>query len=222
MKKLPPYTLLVVALLVIGFTAWATLSRLGGVDQAMISDKYPTSITPAGYVFSIWTLIYASWIAVGIFVLQHHEPRHLIVRAWQRLFGKRESLPLTTNEQGLMSLAMILTAVWLFPWHFDFIGTSVVVMLVLLGVLFALFFRARRAPEWFQLSIELFLGWIVVATIANISVWLVSLGMVTSDSMNWRIFALSVGALLNIWMLVKYRTWVMSAVFLWALAGILF
>jgi tryptophan-rich sensory protein len=39
---------------------------IGGVNTAQISDSNPTLITPAGYVFAIWGIIY---VLLGVFVI---------------------------------------------------------------------------------------------------------------------------------------------------------
>jgi translocator protein len=208
-SPLPKYSLLAVALIVIMLTTWATLAPLGGVDQAAISDRYPTSVTPAGYVFGIWSLIYASWIAVGIFALRQHHPRNHIVRIWQRWFGSREDILLTDEEQIYHMSAMTLTAIWLIPWHFAHIGISVIVMIMILGVLVRLFQISRRAPRWFHCAVQLFLGWILIATLANISVWAVANNWISSDSQLWAILVFGLGFAINMYTWIRYKTWTM-------------
>src|SRR5688572_22486589 len=51
---------------VIVFNWLAATGRLGS-DTGAISDKYPTMLTPAGYAFSIWSLIYLGIIAFSIY-----------------------------------------------------------------------------------------------------------------------------------------------------------
>ena len=66
------YIPLLVAIVVIGFTSWASIPSfgypLGGYSQADISNMYPTAITPAGFTFSIWSLIYLSWLIAGVYI----------------------------------------------------------------------------------------------------------------------------------------------------------
>jgi translocator protein len=63
------YLLLITSLLVIGFTALVSVPDspflIGGYTQAEISDMYPTALTPAGFTFSIWSIIYLSWLIAG-------------------------------------------------------------------------------------------------------------------------------------------------------------
>ena len=51
------------------FNALAGTGRLNGVMTNEVSDKYPTVLTPAGYAFSIWGLIYVGLIAFTIYQL---------------------------------------------------------------------------------------------------------------------------------------------------------
>ncbi len=75
---------------------------IGGMTQADISNMYPTAITPAGFTFSIWSLIYLSWIIAGIFVFLGKGTEH-------------------KNPIILFSFAIIFTALWLIPWGFQMI-----------------------------------------------------------------------------------------------------
>ena len=56
--RIRSFLVLAATLGVIGFNALASMGYVNGVTPGEISDNYPTSITPAGYAFSIWSLIY--------------------------------------------------------------------------------------------------------------------------------------------------------------------
>ena len=66
------YLLLIISLLTIGFTSLVSIPSspylIGGMTQADISNMFPSAITPAGVTFSIWSLIYLSWIVAGVYV----------------------------------------------------------------------------------------------------------------------------------------------------------
>ena len=155
------FILLVTSILVIVFTSLVSIPGssflIGGMTQADISNMFPTAITPAGFTFSIWSLIYLSWIFAGIYALKN---------------------PLKKDKRFLIvfSLAILLTAIWLIPWGYMFIGTSLVVMMMILGLLKYAFRLSRDSHPILRYSTELTLGWIHIATVANITIWLVSLG----------------------------------------------
>src|SRR5512141_1871073 len=110
----------------------ASALPLNGQNTGEISDRFKVYFVPAGYVFAIWGIIYIGWIAFAIYqALPAHrqEPR---LRALGYLFA----------------LSGIFNAAWLFCWHYNRFGLSVLVMLVLLGLLIASYVKlevGRRA-----------------------------------------------------------------------------
>jgi hypothetical protein len=113
------YLLLITSLIVIGFTSLVSVPGspylIGGMTQADISNMFPSAITPAGVTFAIWSLIYLSWIVAGVYVA---------------FFQKKKIV--TSNALMTFSSAIVLTAVWLVPWGYIWIGTALVVMIAIL------------------------------------------------------------------------------------------
>ncbi len=218
------YIPLLVAVLVIGFTSWASIPSfgypLGGYSQADISNMYPTAITPAGFTFSIWSLIYLSWLIAGVYIA-----RLPLTSLTQKLFGKIPffSKGETVSDKALIgfSLAMALTAVWLIPWGNNMIGLALIIMLVLLASLKYTFFQTRNVPLAFRSSVELFLGWINIATVANITVWFVSLGFTGGNIpvQIWAVGVLGLACILTLFYQLRYGTYIISLVFLWTMLG---
>lgn len=66
---MPKYILLISALVAVGLSAVFSILPVGIYNQAQVSALYPTLFTPAGFTFSIWSIIYASWIILGVGVL---------------------------------------------------------------------------------------------------------------------------------------------------------
>lgn len=139
---------------------------LNGRTTASISDQFPTLFVPAGYVFAIWGVIYLGWIAFAVYQALPAQRVHSRLQRIGWLFG----------------LANLANAAWLFAWHYEQVFLSVLIMLALLLLLGTIYRRldigrARVAARerWFvDLPFSLYLGWISVATIANVSVWLYS------------------------------------------------
>jgi hypothetical protein len=156
--------LTVVATIVVN--ALANILPLNGQNTGEISDRFKVYFVPAGYVFSIWGVIYIAWIAFAVY----------------------QALPAHTQEPRLrrlgylFALSGVFNAAWLFCWHYNRFGLSVLVMLMLLGSLIASYLRldiGRRpvtaAEKWcVDIPFSIYLGWITVATVANISDWLYS------------------------------------------------
>lgn len=192
----------------------ASTLPLNGQNTGEISDRLPTYFTPAGYVFSIWFLIFAGWIAFAIY---------------QALPAQREN-PRLRNLGYAFALSGVLNAAWLFCWHYNLFGVSVLVMLALLGTLIVSYLRldVGRAPsdgaeKWtVDLPMSVYLGWISVATVANVSTWLVSTGW---DGFGiapqvWAVIMIVVASLLGALMTVLRRDSGYVLVLAWAFAGI--
>lgn len=153
----------------VAMNALANTLPLFGNTTADVSRSYPTLFTPAPFTFSVWGVIYAGLAAFAVY---------------QALPAQRDD-PRLAVARPLFVLSSALNVGWLTAWHADAIVVSEVVMVALLLCLIALYRRidAWRAPatageRWLiDVPFSLYLGWISVATVANTSVTLVSLGV---------------------------------------------
>jgi translocator protein len=210
------YLLLITALITIGLTTLVSIPGspylIGGMTQADISAMFATSVTPAGFTFAIWSLIYLSWIVAGVYVVFFADRD-----------GKNQSRSLQDDKNRVyFSLAIALTAVWLIPWGNLWIGTSLVIMLVILGLLTYVFSRTRSANAIIRSSIEITLAWIIMATALNVTVWMRYMGWLTGGPADLYYAILALGAILFIiaTLQCRYRTYIISGVFLWTLLGV--
>jgi hypothetical protein len=201
------YLFLLISLLVIWWTSWLSVPYfgypLGGYSQADISNMYPNAITPAGFTFSIWSLIYLSWIILGFSIV----------------LGK---VKISRKQSLYFSWAIMLTGIWLVPWWYNMIGVSLIIMLVLLWVLKYVFRLTRDSAPALRQSVDLTLGWINIATVANITIYLVSLGFTGGNipEIYWAIGVLGLASLLTAYYQCRYHTYIISLVFLWTLFGV--
>ena len=120
--------------------------------------------------------------------------------------------------------------VWLFLWHYDQIGLSVVFMFVLLATLIAIYLRLGIGKTSFTLKEKVFvclpfsvyLGWITVASIANVASALVSIqwaGFGLADE-TWAVLVIAVALLITLAVIATRRDVAYSLVLVWALIGI--
>jgi len=187
---------------------------LNGLNTGEISDRFQVYFVPAAYVFSIWGLIYLGLLAYAVFQAlpsQKDNPRLQAIGGWVILGG----------------LANI---VWIFLWHYEqFVGT-LGAMLLLLATLIAVYVRLgtglTRVPPaetWaVRVPFSIYLGWISVATVANVSDVLDYVGWNRwgwSDE-GWMILILAVVVGLAALVNLSRRDVAYTAVLLWALAGI--
>ena len=188
---------------------------LFGRGTGEISARYPTLVTPAGYVFAIWGLIYIALLAYS--VAQFVRPL--------------ATDPLPDRLAWPIIISNVANVTWLFLWHSLNIYWTVPVMLALLVSLIAAYVIARRdRPEhpgalerWaVRAPLGLYLGWVSVATIANISNALVAARIVPLGipAASWGVIVLVVGAALAFVALAREGDCVYAGVFVWAFAGI--
>jgi hypothetical protein len=202
----------VATVIVNGLAGSTTL--LGGVNTAEISNANHTLITPAGYVFSIWGIIY---ILLGLFVI------------FQALPSQKEK-EYTKRIGWLFVLSSILNIVWLFLWQYEIIGVSVVLMFLLLATLIATYLRLNIGKSTVSLREKLavhvpfsvYLGWITIASIANVAVFLVSenwdgFGI---NPETWATLIIIVALAITILVLATRRDIAYGLVIVWALTGI--
>src|SRR5689334_7252662 len=150
-----PYAHLLSAIFALIINILATILPLNGQNTAEISDRFKVYFVPAGYVFAIWGVIYLGWIAFIIFQLRSSQKESARLRRLGYLFA----------------LTNIANAAWLFCWHYNQFGLSVLVMLALLGLLIAsyLHLNINRSPvsaiEYWSVDVvfSVYLGWITVA-----------------------------------------------------------
>ena len=202
----------VLTVLVNGLAGSTTL--LGGRFTAEISDMYPTLITPAGYVFSIWGVIY---ILLGIFVVFQALPSEK-GKDYQNRIG------------WLFVLSSLLNIFWLFLWQYEYLSLSVVLMFLLLATLIAIYLRLNigksavslREKLAVHLPFSVYLGWITIASIANVAVFLVSEnwdGFGISQE-TWATLIIIIALLITLLVIVTRRDVAYGLVIIWALVGI--
>lgn len=146
----------------------AGTGKINNTTPGDISDKYQTAITPAGYAFSIWSLIYLGLIAFSIY---------------QALPSQAENARFT-RIRSLYIANCAANCLWIYLWHYDFIAVSILAMLAILGTLVLINLNLRdtasAAEIWTaKVPFNIYFGWISVATILNASIVLVYLGVQT-------------------------------------------
>lgn len=140
----------------------AIVYELGGNSMPELSDRYANLFTPANITFSIWSLIYL--LLVGFLVAQ---------------FIKNAQTQITRNY--LFMLSCFFNFSWILVWQYEFLFISVLVMLALLYTLAKMNLQIREdGNEFYKIVFGVYLGWICIATIANITALLVSLGAMPS------------------------------------------
>ena len=208
-------TLVVLATLAtIAINGLANALPLNGLNTGEISDRFQIYFVPAGYVFSIWGLIYLGLLAYSVY---------------QVLPAQRDN-PYLDRIASLYVLSCAFNIAWLFLWHYEQFIFTIFMMLGLLLSLITIYLRldigqrpASAGIRWFvHLPFSIYLGWISVATIANASQLLDYLGWQGGGiaPQVWAILMLSVAALVGATMAIQRKDAGFVLVLVWAFAGI--
>ena len=194
---------------------WGT-GAAGGASVGEISSRYETFFTPAGYAFSIWGLIYLllfAFVGYQWFAWLKHRDDHYL------------------EQTGMwFTLGNLANGFWILAWTNESIGLSLGLIGILLLSLLVLMVKLRlsigdvpvRITTFVRWPVGIYLGWIVVATVANFSVLLVRLypdGAIATQAL-WTIVMIAFACLFYVW-LIYYRN-IHEAAFvgIWALTAI--
>lgn len=205
-------------LAMITVNALANILPINGVPTGAVSDNYANLFAPAGYTFSIWGLIY---LLLAIYTVYQFI-------AWRKKTSASRS-KLFEKIALYFSISSLINIAWLFAWHYDYMALTVVLMLALLLVLVKLKDIINKetlnTKERILVSLpfSVYLGWITVATIANITTFLVSInwnGFGISEPI-WTIIILLIGVAIGTLRSWKNRDIAYGLVLVWAYFGIL-
>lgn len=208
------FAVIVATLGTIAVNGLATGLPLNGQTTGEISDRFPSLFTPAGYVFSIWGIIYLGWLAYMVY----------------------QALPAQRTNPRLRAIGWpyvvsgVANSLWIFLWHYNQFTLSLAVMLLLLASLIVVY--GQLAPwrttvsageRWTtHLPFSVYLGWITVATVANAAT--VALDWQWSGAplspVTWTLALLGVASLLGLIFALREHNFGYVAVLVWAFLGI--
>jgi TspO/MBR family len=204
--------LTIVALIVMNVLANAL--PLNGIGTGAISDSFKVYFVPAGYVFAIWGLIYIGLLAYGIY---------------QALPAQKEN-PRLRRAAAPFIVGSLANIAWLFFWHYGLFALTVVAMLILLISLILVYqilginqVQVSKGERWLaQVPFSIYLGWISVATIANITnlLWLSGWNGFGLAPEVWTVIMLGVAVVLAFIMALRRHDVAYLLVLAWAFAGI--
>lgn len=195
---------------------------INGQTTAHISAQYPNLFVPAPITFSIWLLIY-SLLALfcmyeGSTLFENEKPG----------MDKKEKLVEIIGCRFILSC--VLNISWILAWHYHAILLSVFIMLGLLVTLISIFQKihaaatyAGRKARWFVYApFSIYLGWISIATIANITAYLASIGWNGWNIAEWlwACIMIVVATIPGLLMLLRKGNAFYALTVAWGLAGI--
>lgn len=188
--------------------AWPLFGRSTGA----ISNQFDALFTPAGFTFSIWGLIY---LLLGLFVA--------------RLMTYDASTdPMLFRKLAIwFIISCLFNIAWLIVWHALLIVWAMAMLSFLsytVGRIAVLIHELAEPPAKFErTTFMIYFGWVSVASIANVTIWLVSLDLIdpfgtASIWLTSLLVLIGVGIAINV---IRYfKSPVYSLVYIWAYLGI--
>ena len=185
---------------------------------AEISDSIPNLFVPTGLTFSIWGIIY-----ILLFIFAFYQIRDIFKK-------EKIDMPYLKKISFLFILASLANILWIFLWHYEQIILSILAMILLFFSLLFIYLRLNIGKSHVSLKEKLcvhvpfsvYIGWITVATIANVTALLVKIGWdgFGISQQTWTILLLIIATIITILILFTRRDYAYSAVIIWALIGI--
>ena len=171
-----------------------------------LSGQYPNLFVPAGITFSIWGIIYLMLLV--FVVVQFREQNKAIIAAIGWAFV----------------VTCILNAVWIVAWHYELLPLSVIIMLGLLATLILINGNLMQfSPGLTRAVFGIYLGWICIATIANITALLVGYnwGQWGLTQEGWAMIMIAAGVIICVFAILRLDNPFIGLAVIWALAGII-
>lgn len=203
-------------LAMVGVNIAANVIPIGGNTTGEVSRIYPNLFTPAPVTFAIWGVIYFCLLVFIIF-------------QWGSK-ASRYTSELIRDEIGIaFACSCILNIAWIFAWHMRKIELStllIVLLLISLIIITGRIDKIKKSPLTYiavNIGFDIYFGWIIAATIANISVMLTKLkwnGWGISDS-TWTVIILLVGAVIGALVVVCSNRYFAGVAIMWAYIGII-
>lgn len=211
-KALPVITL-ITYLIMIAINAMANILPINRITTGEVSDKYANLFAPAPITFSIWGVIYLLLLLYVIYQFKSY---------------KLEDKSLFIKVNSLFSISSIANAIWIIMWHFEvliatvFLMISILVCLALINVILKKHAKSTMDYLMIKLPFAVYFGWITVATIANITTYLVSIdwNKFNLGEAFWTNIILLVGALIGSITTIRLKSYPYALVILWAYLGI--
>ena len=190
----------------IAVNALANIVPINGVTTGEISNAIPIYFVPSGYVFGICGFIYISLLFYAFYIFKDFQKEDEKIFPW-------------------FVIGSLSNTIWIVLWHYKFIYLSILPMLLLLSSLIAIY-NITDTKEYSKLKripFQIYLGWISVATIANISgaLYISQWNGFGIPEQIWAVIMIGIATKLAILVTSMKKDVFYSLVIIWAVIGIL-
>lgn len=184
----------------------ATALPLNNRNTGEISDSLPNLFVPAGITFTIWGVIYL--LLIIYCVVQFTGSNQIAISGISWIFG----------------ISCVLNALWIVTWHYGKLPLSLIVMLgLLISLIYINLLIKDLPPGIIKAAFGVYLGWICIATIANVTALLVNYnwtGFGISQEV-WAITLIAIGALIVSLTIFRINNPFIGLSVIWAFTGII-
>ncbi len=205
---------IIAVVVTIVFNILANALPLNGLNTGDISDRFEVYFVPAGYVFSIWGLIYIGWLAFAVF---------------QALPSQREN-PRLVRLGYWFAVSCLANIGWLISWHYEYFAAGPFILAALAILLIVAYLRLEigrtrvsTAERWcVQIPFSIYLAWATVATIANVTstLYFLKWGGWGIAPEAWAAIMLGVATVVGVLVFLTRRDFAFVLVLIWAFVGI--
>lgn len=181
---------------------------LNGQTTGDISNKLDVLITPAGYTFIIWFIIY---FLCGIWIIR-------------QIPKQRRNMTIYKVISPFFIMTNILNCAWIFLWHYEQFFASVIIMLALLLTLLYIFNRLKKRELSFldYAPFSIYFSWVSIAFIVNLMYYATYKNWIdTNLSGTLSTISILIAFSLLSWLIyLKSNDWLYPLVTIWAFIGI--
>ncbi len=170
-----------------------------------LSDSFPNLFVPAGITFSIWGIIY---LLLALFCIAQF---------------KESNKGIAEQIGWFFAVSCVLNGLWIVFWHYGKLPLSLIVMTGMLVSLIYINILIKDIPfGLIKASFGIYLGWISIATIANVTALLVfydwsRLGI---SEETWTIIMIAAGVIITTLTVYRIQNPFIGLSVIWAFAGI--
>ena len=179
---------------------------INGKTTGQLSDAYPNLFVPSGITFSIWGIIY------------------LLIAAYCVVQFFPASKETAINVSWLFIISCVFNGLWIVAWHYQKLPISLLIMIGLLVSLILINLQLKELPMGLlKATFGVYLGWICIATIANVTALLVDGGWggIGISQQAWTIIMIAAGTLIVSLTVMRIENPFVGLSVVWAFTGII-
>ena len=179
---------------------------INGKTTGQLSDAYPNLFVPSGITFSIWGIIY------------------LLLAAYCVIQFLPASKEIAIKISWLFIISCVFNGLWILAWHYQKLPLSLLIMIGLLVSLIMINLQLKDLQMGIlKATFGIYLGWICIATIANVTALLVNAGWggIGISQQAWTIIVIAIGTLIVSLALMRINNPFIGLSVVWAFTGIL-